>query len=152
MQRYALEGTLTQAGQYCGGAAISDEEMMRYTQPTPYGTMLYIRKGKQNKESVPIYDSTRTDGSGHFKFMVPPGEYVIILPSQRKKKIIRTYLKMANKDLKVDSVCLSKWWSAGLFQVKVEDRDVGQLDYCFHDRCFVPVPVPCFSYTGPYPP
>jgi hypothetical protein len=151
-EKFTIVGQLTQTSSYCGGAAPTPEMELRYQTPKPYQTKLYIRKGKENSEKEPILDSVNTDGLGNFQFSLPPGDYIIILPSQRKKESINSYLKMQSAQLHVDEACLNNWWSAGLFQITVVETNIAGLNHNFHSGCFVPEYMNCFSYSGPYPP
>ena len=151
MKYVTVEGYLTSSSQYCGGMPPSEEEERELHTPKAYYTKLYIRKGNKNSTKKPILDSTVTDSKGHFKFMLPPGEYVIIMPYQKDKKILSTLHKLKSKDIKVNNLCLKYWWKGGLFKVSVRDSSIKGLDYNFHNRCFVPYPFPCISYYGPYP-
>lgn len=152
VEKFSIQGRITQSSQYCGGVAPTREQEMEYHTPKPYQTMLYVRKGKVNAENSSIYDSVMTDNEGHFQISLPPGDYVIILPSQREKTIVDKYLKMVNSELHADADCLKKWWENGLFQITVTDKDISALDHHFFNGCFVPAYIPCFNYTGPYPP
>jgi hypothetical protein len=149
---YTVQGTLTQSSSYCGGVHPTWEEQMEYQKARPFYTWLYVRSGKTNKEDSPIIDSVQTDNNGRYSFKLPAGDYVIITPEQRTKEVLNRYKKMENKDLIVDDLCLSGWWKGGLFQVSVVDSAITGLDHNFHSRCFVPVAMPCMTYTGPYPP
>ncbi len=150
--KYSVEGTLTQTWQYCGGVAPTREQEEEYSRPKPYTTKLYIRQGKENSEEFPIYDSATTEGAGNFRFSLPPGDYIIILPSQCRKDILKSYMNNANQYLIVDSDCLKKWWKTGLFKFTVTNKNITNLDTSFNNMCFVPYPNPCFNYIGPYPP
>lgn len=150
--KFSVSGQLTQTSSYCGGAAPTREMEIEYQTPKPYQTKLYIRKGKENSESEPIYDSVVTDGLGNFQISLPPGDYVIILPSQQRKEIINSYLKMQGQDIHVDENCLRNWWKNGIFKVTVADKDITGLNHNFHSGCFVPAHMNCFSYSGPMPP
>lgn len=149
---YTIEGQLTQSSSYCGGAHPTEEQEREYQREVPFSTKLYVRSGNLNLENSPLIDSVIADGLGKFKFNLPKGEYVIILPSQLNKSSIELYKKMETSDLHVDELCLSNWWKAGLFQVTVSDSNISGLKHNFHQRCFVPAYLPCFDYTGPYPP
>ena len=149
---FSVEGKLTQTTQYCGGVAPTWEQQMEYNHPKPYQTKLYVRKGKENSDKELLFDSVMVDTAGNFHFDLPAGDYTIILPSQRKKEIINTYLKMANSNLEVDEKCLNAWWTNGLFQISVVDKNITQLDHNFFNSCFVPLYSTCFNYMGPWPP
>lgn len=149
---YKVEGTLTQSSQYCGGIHPTHEEEAELMRAKPYYSRLYVRKGKKNSTKAPIMDSTTTDSNGHYSFMLPPGYYVILIPSQKDKKILKRLKKMKSKELRVNDLCLIGWWNGGLYKVNVKDKDIGGLDHQFHYRCFVPYPYPCIDYVGPYPP
>lgn len=149
---FKVEGTLTRSSQYCGGIHPSREEEQELTSPKPLFTKVYVRKGKKNSTKTPIFDSTETDEKGHYEFRLPPGDYVIIMPIQKNKKIISTLKKMRSKTLQVNMLCVQGWWNGGLHKVKVTDKNISGLDHQFHHRCFIPYPIPCIDYTGPYPP
>lgn len=149
---YTVEGYLTHTSQYCGGIAPSEEEERELHTPKPYYSKLYIRKGLKNSTKKPLIDSAVTDNNGHYKFMLPPGEYVIIMPYQKDKKILFTLHKMKSKEMKVNDLCLNSWWNGGLFKITVRDSSIKGLNYNFHNRCFVPYPFPCIDYYGPMPP
>jgi hypothetical protein len=149
---YTVQGTLTHSYSYCGGVALTPEEEAEYFRQKPMGTKLYVRKGKANIASSPIIDSTHTNGQGQFSFSLPPGQYVIIMPTQVDKSSIERYKKMDSQYLEVDGFCVERWWKAGLFQIKVSDSAITGLDFNFHSRCFVPADIPCMHYNGPYPP
>jgi mRNA-degrading endonuclease RelE of RelBE toxin-antitoxin system len=148
---YTVEGTLTQSSQYCGGVHPSHEEEAEYRRAKPYYSKLYVRKGKVNSTKAPIIDSTNTDANGHYSFKLPPGDYVIIMPSQKNKNIIHSLKKGKSKTLRVNSLCLRGWWKGGLYKINVKDKNIPDLDHNFHNRCFIPYPIPCFDYIGPYP-
>ncbi len=118
----------------------------------PYYTKVYLRKGKKNSTKAPIIDSTNTDSQGHYSFSLHPGDYVILMPSQKDKKILRSLKKMKSKYLRVNNLCLIGWWNGGLYKVNVRDKDIGGLDHQFHYRRSVPYPYPCIDYVGPNPP
>lgn len=149
---FSVEGRLTQSSSYCGGVHPTEEQEREYHRERPFQTKLYVRSGNLNSENSPLIDSVITDGLGYFKFNLPKGDYVIILPSQLNKSSIDAYKKMETNDLHVDNLCLSNWWKVGLFQVTVSDSNISGLKHNFHQRCFVPAYLPCFDYTGPYPP
>lgn len=149
---YTVEGYLTHSSSYCGGMAPSEEEERELHRPKPYYTKLYLRKGNKNSIKKPIIDSAVTDNKGHFQFKLPPGNYVIIMPYQKDKKILSAIRKLKSKDMKVNDLCLNAWWNGGLFKVSVRDSSIKGLNYNFHNRCFVPYPFPCIDYYGPYPP
>lgn len=148
---FNVEGTLTQSYQYCGGVHPTEEEEASYSTPKPYYSKIYLRKGKRNRKNAPIIDSTTTDTKGHYSISLPPGNYVILMPSQKDKKIIRTIKKMKSKYLRVNKLCLIGWWKGGLYKIKVKDKNIGGLDHQFHHRCSVPYPYPCIDYLGPNP-
>ena len=147
-----VEGYLTHTSSYCGGIAPSREEEQELHTPKPYHTKLYIRTGKKNSTKNPIIDSTVTDNNGRFEFALTPGDYVIIMPYQKDKKILTTLHKMKSKEMRVNDLCLKAWWNGGLFKVTVRDSSINNLNYNFHNRCFVPYPFPCIDYNGPMPP
>ena len=149
---YSVQGTLTQSSSYCGGVHPTEEEEMEYKRPRPMNTWLYVRSGKTNRQDSPIIDSAKTDQFGKYSFELPPGDYVIIMPEQRTKESIARYRDMENDFLEVDELCLLGWWKSGLFQISIIDSAITGLNHNFHSRCFVPVAVPCMSYSGPYPP
>jgi len=148
---YTVEGTLTQSSQYCGGVHPSHEEEAEYMRAKPYFSKLYVRIGKVNSTKAPIIDSTNTDANGHYSFKLPPGDYVIIMPSQKNKNIIYSLKKSKSKTLRVNSLCLRGWWKGGLYKIHVKDKNITALDHNFHSRCFIPYSIPCLDYVGPYP-
>lgn len=148
---YKVEGTLTQSSQYCGGIHPTHEEEAALMTPRPYYSKLYLRKGKRNRLRAPIIDSTTTDPNGHYTFSLPPGDYVILMPSQKDKKVLRSIKKMKSKHLRVSKLCLIGWWKGGLYKIIVKDRNIEGLDHQFHYRCSVPYPYPCIDYVGPNP-
>lgn len=149
---YTVEGYLTHTSQYCGGIAPSREEETELHTPKPYYTKLYLRKGTKNSTKKPLIDSAITDNKGRFEFSVPAGDYVIIMPYQKDKKILTTLRKLKSKEMRVNDLCLNGWWNGGLFKICVRDSSIKDLNYNFHNRCFVPYPFPCIDYNGPMPP
>jgi hypothetical protein len=149
---YTIEGTLTRSSQYCGGIHPSREEEAEFTRAKPLHTKVYVRKGKRNSTKTPLFDSTTTDANGHYTFHLPPGNYVVLMPIQKNKKILRSLKKIKSKTLHVNMLCAKGWWLGGLYKIKVVDKNISGLDHQFHHRCFVPYPIPCIDYSGPYPP
>ena len=51
-----------------------------------------------------------------------------------------------------DEKCLKAWWAKPYYLLEVKDKDISDLNFTFHHRCFVPGDIPCINYIGPMPP
>jgi hypothetical protein len=152
VKEYTVKGVLTSTSTYCGGAAPDPAYERELHTPRPYRCWVYVRKGHVNKEKDPIIDSAFCDSTGTFELTLPPGKYVLVNHYQKDEQVMNSARKMDGQYLQVDHICLIGWFRSGLFQIEVVDKDITDLNYNFGDRCFVPYPIPCMSYMGPYPP
>lgn len=152
---FMVTGKVTQSSSYCGGARPTDEILNNITAPRPMvGTTYYVRKGTTNDvtQKIVMTFSTGTDGS--FSFKLPPGEYIIIeanrLDSTYVKSIAKKYEKPTASYTEAKKECLHEWLKGGLFQFKIVDAPVSNIEWNINHSCWTDDP--CVHYTGPYPP
>lgn len=145
-----MEGKVTLSENYCGGARISDEELIAITKTKPYvNYTVYIRKGESNSLEAPIIDSVKTDFEGKFRIELPKGKYVLLSKHQINTDILGIEKKMKAKITDLD--CIKKWWGKGLAEIEMVDRAVS-VNFHIQRRCYLPEGVPCLKYTGPIHP
>lgn len=152
---FMVTGKVTQSSSYCGGARPTDEMLNSITAPRPMvGTTYYVRKGTTNDvtQEIVMTFSTGTDGS--FSFKLPPGDYIIIdanrLDSSYVKSIAKKYEKPTASYTEAKKDCLNEWLKGGMFQFKIIDAPVSNIEWNINHSCWTDDP--CVHYTGPYPP
>lgn len=144
-----ITGRLTSTGQYCGGAAPSEEILAWYSTPHPMAERkLYLISGEINSEPAIVVDSTITDTGGIFVFQASPGKYLIIDSEQHDPLVIPKNTEWQQ----VDETCYKNWWAKGMISVEMKFSDIDLGDFNFHYPCFINSWCGCISYTGPYPP
>lgn len=150
-EKQTISGTITTSGSYCGGVPPSDKMLQDIQAKRPMdGFMIYVKKGTENKLSSCIIDSAYADSNGDYSLNLRPGQYVLLQKEQLNKAIFETYA--LSNSIKVDSDCMQLWWEAGLSKITVEHEGINNLNFHFQKRCFIPLSIPCLSYTGYYPP
>jgi len=150
-ERYTVSGKVMQTFPYCGGAAPSEEMMKSLRAPKPYGgKIFYIRKGSVNDLKAPIMGSFTVNGAGEFSFELPPGTYSIIQKEQLKTLDLKQF-KSGTWE-KADENCLKEWWAKPYHLLEIKDKNLGELSFIFHRKCFVNSDIPCIYYRGPMPP
>ena len=146
-----ITGSITTSGSYCGGVAPSKEMLQDAQAERPMsGFTVYVKKGTENNLLSYIVDSTCTDSKGNYSFDLRPGKYVLLQKEQLNKDVYKTY--EASKWLQADVDCMKLWWEKGLSTIAVEKENIDSLNFHFQKRCFIPLGIPCLSYSGPYPP
>jgi len=149
---YIVSGTIQYSESYCGGARPTDEMLEEITRPENYpGKRLFVVNGNINQSEKKIIAAIISDSAGKFSVLLPPGEYCIIQPEQRDKKIFTKY-DNPDDNIEADEKCLTEWFKTCLFSFKVESSPVTEIQLMFHRPCFLPEGIPCLSYTGPMPP
>lgn len=127
---------------YCNGIPPSPEQVESYQKNIPYnGRKIYVRKGAINDINSPIIDSTKTSYAGSFTFQLPAGEYVLLYPLQKDRKIFNSQYQK-NHNLRVtDEPCLEKWWENGAEKVVLELKSVNIKIYAA-TKCDIPTGLP----------
>ncbi len=149
-QTYLISGQVTQTSSYCGGARPSQEMLDKIAIPIAYpNKKFYIRRGKTNSLNLKFLKSFNTDKDGNYTIRLPNGIYSIILEEQLKEINISNYTTINQQ---VDTNCIKEWWSNPYYLLEVKNKNISDLDFNFHHRCFVTNDIPCLNYVGPMPP
>ena len=149
-QSYLISGQVTQTSSYCGGARPSQEMLDQIATPVAYpNKKFYIRKGKTNSLNNNFLKSFTTDKDGNFTIRLRKGIYSIILEEQLKEINSADY---TSTNQQVDTSCIKEWWSKPYSILEVKNKNITQLNFNFHHRCFVTNDIPCLNYVGPMPP
>lgn len=150
---YNITGTVTDHSDYCGGVEPSDQmirELGRH-KPCPHNK-LYIKRGTVNSYQSLIFRTIKPLSDGSYCVQLPPGVYCIILETQIDPLDMDVY-KKNKKYIKYSSEeCLKKWWKTCYQTLVVKDKDISNLNFHFHHKCFVDETNPCIEYVGPQPP
>lgn len=150
IKTYTVTGSVTQTYSYCGGAAPPKELLDELATPVAYaGKKFYIRAGKTNSTKIKIIKSFTTNSAGEFSFRLSPGTYAIILEEQLHKIKAGSYKKEYQE---IDEKCLQQWWVKPYYVLEVRNKEISQLNFNFHRRCFISNDIPCIMYNGPMPP
>jgi len=150
LKSYLIHGLVEQTSSYCGGARPSQEMLDRLATPISYpNKKFYIRQGKINHTEAKIVKSFTTDSTGKFSIRLKPGTYSIIVEEQLYS--IDT-IKYENENQEVDRQCLEEWWAKPYHLLIVKNKNITDLKFIFHHRCFVKSHIPCITYKGPLPP
>jgi hypothetical protein len=152
-RRPMLMGSLWTQGQYCGGAAPTEEMEDAARLPTPAtGVWVYVRKGKWNNLSMPLVDSCKVDSAGKFSFWLPKGYYTLLLPVQRDS-VEASHWREDDSAIRIsDEACYKTWMRKGMKQVYLGNSDFLLDRQLIHRDCFLPLGLECASWNGPYPP
>ena len=137
-----ISGVITHTRTYCGGAAPSEQLLDEYRTPTPLsGLILSIKQGPKNSMDKPIIAEVITDEKGMFKTSLPPGEYILLIPSQTDRTIFNSQkeLKITNREE------LESWWESGIADFNSENTHV---EIQLHKKCDVPIGVPYVRSTA----
>ncbi|MDA7501971.1 hypothetical protein N8482_01730 [Chitinophagales bacterium] len=150
--KYRVSGKIEHKLSYCGGARPSPETIKKYKAPRPLEQFkIYIKHGTKNTDSATVVDSTVTNDLGEYSFSLPPGEYILLGPSQLNRPALNQILNQ--QDLLVaDENCLEKWFAKGLLSFVVKDRSITELNHLIIKKCNVPEGIPCLRYTGKHRP
>ena len=147
---YSISGTIFQTSSYCGGARPTQELLDQMAFPKVYeGKKIYIRKGKRNNSNNKILKIITSDKEGNYSIKLTKGVYSIIVEEQVKE--IREG-DFVTENQKADIVCLKEWWIKPYYLLEVKNKNIHQLNFTFHHRCFVTNDIPCLTFTGPFPP
>lgn len=145
-----ISGLVEQTSSYCGGARPSQQILERLATPTAYpNKIFYIRRGKINCAEAKIITSFTTDSSGKFSISLKPGTYSIIVEDQLNPVDPNKYV---NENQQVDWQCLDEWWTKPYYLLVVKNKNINDLNFVFHHRCFITSDIPCITYKGPLPP
>lgn len=151
IKTYTISGKVTISYSHCGGAMLTEERMKEISQPSPYnGKVFHIRQGAINDLNKPIVTSFTVDANGNFEIKLPKGTYSIIQQEQVQQLDSSKY--QSSKYYIVDKPCLQKWWSSPYYLLEVNSKNIKDLAFHFHRRCFIEGDVPCIDYDGPLPP
>jgi hypothetical protein len=141
---FSVEGIITEASDYCGGAEPSPEQQF----PKPYpkaGIKLLVRKGNFNNPKEKIIDSFVSDAEGKFKVSLPAGTYTFIEPWKRGK--YKT--PQDHPGLTYDTTCYRKRYYQPDYTLEVKNKVTG-IKIHFQRHCAWTTP--CVLYNGPMPP
>ena len=145
-----VSGNVQQTSSYCGGARPTDEMLKQFATPVAFpNKKFYIRCGKKNTAKGKIVKTFTTDQNGFFSIELKPGTYSIILEEQLKKIKAVDYI---NQNQQLDTNCVKDWWKKPYYLLVVKDKNISELNFLFHHRCFIKSDIPCITYTGPLPP
>ncbi len=153
---FLIEGSVTQSGQYCGGARPTEEMEREARRPYPLaGFTLYLKRDTiNNLDEAPI-DSVVTDAEGHFEIKLPSGDYILVeaLKVDRKAydKVVAKATAGSDFYAPADQKCLDKWAVRPFMRFTVVDQDMSMKTVNIFKRCFSNG-LPCSQYIGPYPP
>ena len=147
---FVVSGKVTQTFSYCGGAKPPQKLIESLATPVAYpGKKFYVREGKINNANAKIVLSFQTDSSGQFSIQLPPGIYSIIQEEQLNN-IKPGYYNKQNQ--KADDKCLQEWWVKPYYLLEIKDKNLQELAFTFHHRCYINDDIPCIIYTGPQHP
>lgn len=150
-KKQILSGKVMITYSYCGGAAPTEEMLAALAKPQPYvGKVFYVRKGNRNTLASEIVTRITTDSIGAFSVELAAGTWSLIQEEQVKEIDSNNYKNTATHQVDMD--CLRKWWSEPYEIIEIKDSAITDLHFSFHRRCFINSDIPCFNYTGPYPP
>lgn len=148
---FTISGKVTISYSHCGGAMLDQQSMKEITQPKPYsGKVFYIREGAINDLNKPIITSFTVDANGNFELKLPKGTFSIIQKEQVQQLDTSKY--ESNQYYIVDRSCMQKWWLAPYHLLEVNNKNITDLEFNFHKRCFIEGDLPCIDYHGPLPP
>ena len=146
---FTISGKVDQLHSYCGGARPTQEILDEFSQPKPYpDKIFYVKEGNTNNIDGKVIASFTTKQDGSFSFQLPKGTYSIIVAEQLHPIQGKDF---ANKDLKVDEICLQKWWKTPYKILDVKDQNISDLYFLFKHRCFIPYDIPCILFIGEVP-
>ena len=153
---YSVTGKVTGGNNHCGGDELGEEDLKELARPfTISGTEFYIRKGKTNDVSKPIYKTITTDKEGKFKIDLPAGDYVIVEAEKKDKTKYNEYLKNFKKKTEtydpIDKACLKKWLATPLAGFTVINSETPEIKIHIVKPCAWNA-IPCANYTGSPPP
>lgn len=144
---FLITGKVSQTFSYCGGARPTQEILDRFATPKDYpNKIFYIRNGNKNDTIAKIVAKFITKEDGTFSFHLKPGTYSIILEEQLS--IINASDYVTQNQI-VDEKCLMEWWKKPYYILEVTDKDIFNLNFTFHHRCYIKSDIPCITYTGP---
>ena len=147
---YLISGLVEQTSSYCGGARPSQEMLDKLARPKVYpNKKFYIRQGKINRTEAKIVTRFTTDSTGKFTIQLKPGTYSIIVEEQLYSVDPNKY---ENENQQVDRKCLDEWWAKSYYLLVIKNKNIIDLNFVFHHRCFVRSDIPCITYKGPLPP
>lgn len=147
---YIVSGTVQQTFSYCGGARPSQAMLDKLAMPKTYpDKKFYVRKGNANNSNAKIVTTFITDSAGGFSIRLKPGIYSIIVEEQLHPIKPNEYI---NENQQMDSKCLDEWWAKPYYLLEVKNKNINDLNFVFHHRCFISNDIPCITYQGPLPP
>lgn len=150
LKAFVVSGMVKQTSSYCGGARPSQAMLDRLSTPAPYPyKKFYIKRGNINCTEAKVVTGFTTDSTGKFSFRLKPGTYAIILEEQLYPIDSNKY---ENENEQVDRQCLVEWWAKPYYLLVVKNKNINELKFIFHHRCFVKTDIPCITYKGPLPP
>jgi hypothetical protein len=150
LKEYTVFGKVTQTSPYCGGAKPPKELLDQLATPVAYpNKKFYIRLGKTNNAKASIIKSFTADSAGSFSIRLVPGTYSIILEEQVHKMKASNYTK---KYELADNKCLQEWWAKPYYLLEVKNKNIEELNFVFHHRCYLSSDIPCITYIGPVHP
>jgi hypothetical protein len=153
---YKVSGSVMKSGAFCGGARMPNDVLAEITKPKPQAIKkMYVKKGKENIFSEPVFLEFITDSLGKFSISLPPGTYCIIdefkLNRSNYEEILKKYEKETQYYSAVDPVCLEGWFKMADLLVEVTAADQQNADLIYAGTCSWNA-IPCVMYTGPLPP
>ncbi len=150
LKAFVVSGMVEQTSSYCGGARPSQAMLDRLATPTPYpNKKFYIKRGNINCTEAKVVTSFTTDSTGRFSIRLKSGTYSIIVEEQLYPIDLKKY---ENANPEVDRQCLDEWWAKPYYLLVVKNKNINELKFIFHHRCFVKSDIPCITYKGPLPP
>lgn len=147
-----VRGQVMVVGQYCGGAAPSEEMMEEFRTPRPladYPVMIHYgsdHRGTHNGRWL-----LQTDAQGYWEVKLSAGDYCLV--AGEKTKSNPKVPQRQEGYLEVDARCYAEWLETcdQTFHVGFEEMKEDIL-LTLYAKCFIPGYDPCSQYTGPLPP
>ena len=147
---FTLSGKIQIVDDYCGGAALPQEEMEQIRKPRPcLEKYFFLKKGDANSAKNPVIDVINVDSLGNFSFQLKQGVYCVIQDFQTKPIQLENYKTGNNFQYQGDD-CMRKYW-ADCYQTIDLKSNINDLIITVYKHCFGNGN-PCMIYTGPMPP
>lgn len=148
---FKVTGHILVQGQYCGGAAPSQQILDEAQRPRPMANQGFlIRGGGTNMLGKSMVTRTRTDANGNFSVDLAPGTYCMVLEEKESARQRGFY---DNTNYVIDRKCDDKWLTTCDLSFTVADKPVSGLRLTFQKKCYIDNTLsPCVTWNGPLPP
>jgi len=153
----AVNGSITQTSNWCGGARPTEEMEREFRTPKPFDNCtLYVRKDS-NQLTKPILHTLTTDARGKFQLRLSPGKYVVVDILKKNDSVyqstIHKYKEATQTTGPIDISCYNNFVALPDFTIIVPKNATKSVNvsHNYHQHCNWSG-APCVEFRGPYPP